>query len=72
MYFPIWAFNGVILSSAGESSVSHIVTVFTAQLLPNEGGFKNWVTKYWRTPPHYPFENCDRMLPNSGYIKTVM
>lgn len=64
MHFPIWAFNGVVLPGARESSVSHIVTVFTAQLLPNEGGFKNQVIKYWITPPQHPSENCDGMLPN--------
>lgn len=50
MDFPIKALDGVILSGAEKSSVPHKFTVFTAQLLTNEKGFKNQGTKYWKAP----------------------
>ena len=55
MHFPIQVLDGVVLPGAGKSSVPYVVTVFTAQLLPNEGGFKNQVTKYWKAPPTLSF-----------------
>lgn len=36
MHFPIRALDGVVLSGAGESSIPHKLTVFTAQLLPKQ------------------------------------
>ena len=45
MDFPIGALDGVILSGARKASIPHVVTVFTAQLLPDERGVKNQVTK---------------------------
>lgn len=50
MDFPIRALNGVVLSGAEKSSVPQKRTVFTAQLLTNEKGFKNQVMKYWKAP----------------------
>ena len=44
--FPIGALYGVVLSGALKLSIPHVVMIFTAQLLPNEGGVKHQVMKY--------------------------
>lgn len=36
IHLPVWALDGVVLSSAGESPIPHELAVFIAQLLPRK------------------------------------